>query len=202
MSEIERVWQFWLEPKPQSEEERKARGALWFGGGPETDRMIKEQFGGLVQRAHAGELDEWAHAARGRLALIILIDQFSRNVYRGSPQAFAQDAKALELARDGFECDLFVGFDSIEQLFAYLPFCHAEDLQWQRRSVWHAQKAALEASPELRPMMNGSVDFARKHLDVIARFGRFPHRNGVLGRETTPDEKQYLDYLKSAGQWL
>lgn len=202
MSEIERVWQFWLEPKPQTEEERKARGALWFGGGPDTDRMIREQFSTLVHRARAGELDDWAATARGRLALIILIDQFSRNVYRGSPEAFSKDSVALELARDGFECELFAGFDSIEQLFAYLPFSHAEDLQWQRRAVWHAQKAALEARPELRAMMIGSVDFARKHLDVIARFGRFPHRNTVLGRETTPDEQQYLDYLRSAGQWL
>lgn len=202
MSEIERVWQFWLEPKPHTEEERKARGALWFGGGPNADRMITEQFGTLVQRARAGELNDWATTARGRLALIILIDQFSRNVYRGSPEAFAKDSVALQLARDGFECELFAGFDCIEQLFAYLPFSHAEDLEWQRKAVWHAQKAALDAPADLRSMMVGSVDFARRHLDVIARFGRFPHRNAVLGRTTTAEEQQYLDYLGVAGTWL
>jgi uncharacterized protein (DUF924 family) len=202
MSGIETVWQYWLEPKPQTPEETTARGKQWFGGGPDQDREISERFRSLVEQARSGQLVVWADSARGRLALIVLIDQFSRNIYRGSADAFSKDAVALELARDGFDSGLFRDLDSVEQLFAFLPFSHAEDLAHQRRAVAHAQQAALAAPPHWRSMMQGSVDFARKHLDVIARFGRFPHRNATLGRVTTPDEQQYLDYLRSAGQWL
>jgi uncharacterized protein (DUF924 family) len=202
MSDIDRVWQFWLEPKPLSEADLQVRGRLWFGGGPEVDAQIQAEFGALVERARAGELMDWAKTPRGRLALIILIDQFPRNIHRGSPEAFAKDGLALALARDGFSDGSFDGLDSIERLFALLPFSHAEDLELQRRALWHAQQAALDARPEWKGMMRGSVDFARKHLDVIARFGRFPHRNATLGRVSSGEEQQYLEYLRATGQWL
>ncbi len=202
MTDIDRVWQFWLEPKPRTPEEIAAKSELWFGGSDELDRQIRVQFGHLVEQGRNGELRHWAETPRGRLALIILIDQFSRNAFRGHPQAFSADARALELAIEGHDSGAFAHLDSIEQLFAFLPFSHAEDLAMQRRALELAQRAAITAPEVWRKMLIGAVDFARKHLDVVARFGRFPHRNIVLGRVTTSEEAAYLDYLHLAGQWL
>lgn len=202
MTDIDRVLQFWLEPKPQTPEAIAAKGALWFGGNAEQDRQIRVQFGHLVEQARNGELSSWAETPRGRLALIILLDQFSRNVYRGNPQSYSADAQSLALAIEGYESGAFAHLDSIEQMFAYLPFSHAEDLAMQKRAVDLAQRAALSAPDIWRDMLYNAVDYARKHLDVVARFGRFPHRNIVLGRLTTSEESAYLDYLRIADQWL
>jgi uncharacterized protein (DUF924 family) len=202
MSDVDLVLSFWLEPKPDTEEAVQARFKLWFIGGPDVDRQIKERFGALVERARNGDLDDWAKEPKTRLALIILLDQFSRNLYRGSKEAFAKDPKALELARSGFDDGLFTGLDSLDRMFCYLPFSHAEDLDLQRRAVRLAVASFADARPAWQKPLVGAVDFARKHLDVIARFGRFPHRNETLGRESTAEEKEYLAYLKAAGQWL
>jgi uncharacterized protein (DUF924 family) len=108
----------------------------------------------------------------------------------------------LALAIEGYDRGDFAHLDSLEQVFAYLPFSHAEDLALQKRAVDLAQRAALAAPDAWRGMLFGAVDYARKHLDVIARFGRFPHRNIVLNRVTTAEESAYLDYLRVADQWL
>jgi uncharacterized protein (DUF924 family) len=202
MDEQDKVLSFWIEPKPATEDEISARGKIWFMGGKELDQEINEKFRGLVEAATHGKLDGWAETARGRLALIILLDQFTRNIYRGSPEAFARDPKAAALSVNGYDSNLFANFDSIDHMFASLPLSHSEDIQHQRRAVRNNVQCALHAKPEWKKFMRGGVDFARKHLDVIARFGRFPHRNAVLGRESSPEEKEYLEYLRDAGQWL
>jgi uncharacterized protein (DUF924 family) len=202
MSEQDEVLAFWIEPKPESEEELAKRGMIWFMGGKDVDREIDEKFRALVEAAARGELDSWSATARGRLALVILLDQFTRNIYRGTPQAFATDPKALALSASGYDANLFDALDAIDHLFLSLPFSHSENLEHQKRAVRHGVRYALTARPEWKKMMRQGVDFARKHLGVIARFGRFPHRNAVLGRESTPEEKEYLEYLRDAGQWL
>jgi uncharacterized protein (DUF924 family) len=202
MSDIDAVLGFWIEPKPSSAEEVAERGKLWFGGGPDLDAKIRERFGALLERARRGELDAWAKEPRGRLALIILIDQFSRNVYRGKPEAFAGDAKALELARTAFDAKMYDDADAIDRLFASLPFSHAEDLDSQRRAVRISVQSFRGAPAHLRAFLIGATDFARKHIDVIARFGRFPHRNATLGRASTEEELEYLAFLSETGQWL
>jgi uncharacterized protein (DUF924 family) len=202
MSDIDDVLGFWIEPKPTSLEAVAERGKLWFGGGPELDAKIRERFGALIERARGGDLDDWAKEPRGRLALIILIDQFSRNVYRGKPEAFSCDAKALTLARTGFDAGIYDDADAIDRLFASLPFSHAEDLDAQRRAVSISVHSFRGAPAHLRPFLVSATDFARKHIDVIARFGRFPHRNATLGRASTEDELEYLAFLKETGQWL
>jgi uncharacterized protein (DUF924 family) len=199
---IDEVLGFWLEPKPLTEEGLQQRGRLWFAGGPELDREIKERFGALVERARAGELDAWTKSLRGTLALVILLDQFPRNVYRGTPAAFESDARAVELVQAGFDAGQFATADGLELMFLTLPFSHAEDLALQRRSCAIAVRTALAARPEWKKTLVGAFDFSRKHLDVIARFGRFPHRNAVLGRAPTPEELEYLEFLRAAGQWL
>jgi uncharacterized protein (DUF924 family) len=199
---IDDVLSYWLEPLPTTATEVEAKRKFWFEAGSEVDREIDERFRILVESARAGALDEWAETPRGALALIILIDQFSRNLYRGTPQAFSHDETALRLARQGYDAGRFESFGTLEHFFASMPFRHAEDVETQKQGVALAVRDALRAEPLLRELMIYSVDWARKHLDVIARFGRFPHRNVVLGRPSTPAELEYLEYLKAAGQWL
>lgn len=138
------------------------------------------------------------------MALIILVDQFSRNVYRGQAGAFARDELGLELAREGYASGTFDGLDLVEHLFAAMPFRHAEDLAAQRMGVDLAQRHAMLAASSQPDLLNAyidSVEWARRHYDVIARFGRFPHRNATLKRDSTPEEAEYLAYLKAVGRW-
>jgi uncharacterized protein (DUF924 family) len=202
MTDIDDVISFWMAPEPTTAAEVQAKSAFWFRSNDELDRQIRDRFGGLVERARRGELDAWAGTPRGALALLILIDQFSRNIYRGSPDAFSADDKALGIARAGYDSGLFDGLSTVERLFTVLPFQHAEDVECQKRAVMLAVEAALSGEAYLRDFLVHTVDFARKHLDVVARFGRFPHRNAVLGRNSTAEELRYLEYLKLAGQWL
>ncbi len=174
----------------------------WYGGGPDLDQQIRERFGALLERARRGELADWARTPRGTLALIVLLDQFSRNLYRGKPEAFSHDDKALELARDGYDASAFKGFGTLEHVFAAMPFCHAENFEDQRRGLRLVTLNALRAPPHLLPAAKLNVEWGRKHLDVVARFGRFPHRNETLGRSSTDEELEYLAFCKATGQWL
>jgi uncharacterized protein (DUF924 family) len=199
---IDDVLAFWFEPVPTNDAEVQERRKLWFLGGAGVDRTIRERFGPLVEQAHAGDLDPWRATDRGALALVILIDQFSRNVYRGTARAFAADARALGVARELVDTGRFDRLSLPEKLFVWAPFLHAEDLDAQRTGVRLAVAAALGAEAPWKGLVALSVDMARKHLDVVARFGRFPHRNAILGRESTPDEAAYLEFLKLTGSWL
>jgi len=202
MNDIDRLLSYWLEPLPTSEVEVEGKKAFWFQGSADIDRDIRDRFGTLVERARSGDLDAWVESPRGTLALIILIDQFSRNLYRGRPAAFSCDSLALGLARQGYDAGRFREFGTLEHLFAAMPFRHAEDIETQKRAVALAVSDALRAEPHLKSLCVYGVDWARKHLDVVVRFGRFPHRNVALGRSSTPEELEYLEYLKAAGQWL
>jgi uncharacterized protein (DUF924 family) len=201
-SAIDEVLKFWLEPKPDTPEAMEQRGKLWFMGGPEVDREIKERFGALVERARAHELDGWTETLRGTLALVILLDQFPRNIHRGSASAFASDAQAVAIVEAGFASGRFAEADSLELMFLGLPFSHAENLDLQRKACELSVRGVMASKPEWKKMLTGGLDFARKHVDVIARFGRFPHRNAVLGRVSTPAEIEYLECLRAIGQWL
>lgn len=158
----------------------------WFARSDAFDASLRDRFGDLHTRAAAGQLDDWAATPRGALALVILLDQASRNLHRGTPGAFATDSAALRHARAAVDAGFDSGLSDEERLFFYLPFEHSEDLADQERSV------ALCAS--LATAMYR--DYAVRHRDVVARFGRFPHRNAILGRESTPEE---LEFLKQPG---
>jgi uncharacterized protein (DUF924 family) len=157
----------------------------WFAGDAGFDAEIRARFQTLHEAAAAGAHDDWAGTPLGATALCILLDQVPRNLFRGTPRAFATDAKALAVARtavdQGFDRDPTLGEG--HRLFLYLPFEHSEDLADQQRSV--ALSAAGLTYPEY-------VDYARRHLAVIERFGRFPHRNAILGRAGTPEEEAHL----------
>ncbi len=160
---------------------------MWFRGGPEIDAEIARRFGALYEQAAAGELDYWRDEARACLALILVLDQFPRNVFRGTAKAFATDGKASGLARHALDraYDRGIGLDT--QQFYYLPFQHSEDLADQRRQVELFRAAADSEHKEK------DIGFAVQHLEIIERFGRFPHRNAILARESTPEELQFLE---------
>jgi uncharacterized protein (DUF924 family) len=167
----------------------------WFRGG--ADSAIAARFARLLERAARGELDHWAHGPRSRLALIIVLDQFSRSIHRGTARAFVQDGKALDLALEGIEIGHYAALETPwEKTFFFLPLGHSEQFEHLETAVKLAKELAEQAPSELRRMLEHSASQARGHRDVIARFGRHPHRNAVLGRQSTPEE---LDYL-AAGQ--
>jgi len=173
---------------------------LWFQGGAEVDREIRERFGQDLERARKGELDDWARTPRGRLALIVLLDQFSRNVYRGSGEAFASDAQSLQLTLDGLDAGDDRALSCFEQLFFVLPLEHAENLAMQDRMVAYLDDWAENQPEALQGMTRGVRDFAQLHRQVIARFGRFPTRNAALGRTSTPEEEAHVREAKAAGR--
>jgi len=157
----------------------------WFsGGGPELDDRVRMRFGDLVRAARAGALDHWAASPRSRLALIIVLDQLPRHVFRDLPGAYASDAKAQTLAREGIEAGMDAYLTLAERQFFYLPLMHAEDGEIQALSV--------ERYTALRDEAQAVLGFALGHRDVVTRFGRFPHRNKILGRASSPEEQEFL----------
>jgi uncharacterized protein (DUF924 family) len=168
------------------------QSALWWGKRAALDAEIRRRFAPLVERAAAGELDAWLGTPRGRLALILLTDQFPRNIWRGSARAFAFDALARRWSEEAVAAGLDRGCAPLERVFLYLPLEHAEDHAAQAEAVRLFTALAEEVAPALRPQFAGYLDYARRHQAVIARFGRFPHRNALLGRSSTAAEAEFL----------
>lgn len=199
MTTSEEILEFWFGAQPQSEAPASYRMQLWFQGGAEVDQEIRQRFGADLERARQGELSDWAQTPRGRLALIVLLDQFSRNVYRGAVEAFASDALSLQLTLEGLDRGHDKALSCLEQLFFVLPLEHAEDLAMQDRMVAYLDSWAKEQPEALKGMTQSVRDFAQLHRQVIARFGRFPTRNAALGRSSTPDEEAHIREAKAAG---
>jgi uncharacterized protein (DUF924 family) len=178
---IEEILDFWFGPEPG------ARRAEWFRKDPDFDALIAARFGALVEAALAGELDAWMQQPRGALARLILLDQFTRNIHRGSARAFAGDAQALAAARDILAHGWDRGYLGVQRSFVYLPFEHAEDLAAQQQSMELFEQLGRDD-----PAQQGLLEWARRHQEIIERFGRFPHRNAALGRASTEDELAFL----------
>lgn len=170
----------------------EANAAHWFAADDAFDARIRERFGSAVQAAADGRLDDWARTPSGWLALLILLDQFPRNLYRNDPRAWAADAGAQRVALSGLARGDDRQLPAVQRVFAYLPLEHAEDPALQRRSVALFEALLAEAVAEQRQPFEDYLDYARRHREVIARFGRFPHRNAALGRPSTPEELHYL----------
>jgi uncharacterized protein (DUF924 family) len=174
---------FWFDP---------AHAANWFAKDAAFDGEIRRRFAAAADDAARGRLDAWADIPSGWLALLILLDQFPRNLHRGDAQSWAADVKAQRVALSGLADGFDQALPPLQRVFAYLPLEHAEDMGLQQRAValfeaLHAQAPAAE-----RVRFAGFLDYARRHREVIARFGRFPHRNAVLGRDSTAAEREYL----------
>ncbi|MBO6756820.1 MAG: DUF924 domain-containing protein [Roseibium sp.] len=155
----------------------------WFASDDAFDQSCKDRFGDTVEAALSGALDHWAETPAGALALILVLDQLPRNIFRGSARAFAGDDRALAIAERAIANAYDRAFPKDVRVFFYLPFEHAEDITAQERSVDLSRRLGIE----------NFYHYALIHMDVIRRFGRFPHRNAILGRETTEEEKAYLE---------
>jgi uncharacterized protein (DUF924 family) len=158
----------------------------WFRKDPAFDARVTRQFFDLYEEAEAGDLDGWRDDAESCLALVLVLDQFPRNMFRGDGRTHAADSKALAASRHAVEHALDRELPAFQRMFLYMPFMHSEDLEDQRRSVELFERLAGEAgAPDV-------VSYAVAHRDIVERFGRFPHRNEILGRETTPEEAAFL----------
>jgi uncharacterized protein (DUF924 family) len=197
MDEARQIREFWFGKGRLGEAAADLRSGLWFGAQSQEqqqalDEEIRQRFGSLIERAARGELDSWADGTRRRLSLILLLDQFTRNVHRGTSRAFAQDAKALELTLSGMQSGADAALEPLERLFFFMPLQHAESLEVQDESVAAYRRLLSEAPPELKQTLETSLQFAEEHREIIRRYGRFPHRNRALGRISTPAEKAFL----------
>jgi len=168
------------------------KGALWFKADAGVDAEIRERFAALRAEAIGGRLDGWLDSPRGRLALVILIDQFSRNLFRADARAFTHDALARRWVDEGLTLGVDQALRRVERSFFYMPLQHAESIADQRHSVALFTQLRDVAPPALRARFANTLDYAERHRDIIARFGRFPHRNAVLGRVSTPEELEFL----------
>lgn len=167
------------------------RQAWWFKADAGRDEMLANKYGALVERAARGDLHRWLDNAEGRLALVIALDQLTRNLFRGSPRAFEHDALAVAWCLAAVHTGVHLSLKPVERAFLYMPLQHAEDLQAQEAGVQLYGRLAHE-NAEWPVFEREFLAFARVHRDIVARFGRFPHRNRILGREDTPEEAEYL----------
>ena len=177
MSDVssDEILKFWFEDIEPS---------CWFKKNPEFDRNLEERFGDLLKQARKDGLDDWCNSPQSCLALIVVLDQFSRNIHRDKPASFAADPKALRLCLDGIEKGFDLKLTPEQRSLYYLPLRHAEDLDMQR--------LGLVKTRELNAAGYGTDKYALNHLAIIERFGRFPHRNRCLGRSNTDEEESYL----------
>jgi uncharacterized protein (DUF924 family) len=181
---------FWFGP-PRSAMRFQQRD-IWFKVDPGFDEQLRGHFLALQQRAAAGHCAEWAREAEPCLALVLLLDQLPRNFYRGTAQSFATDTMAREVARQALSRGFDRSLPGTWRQFLYLPFMHSEELADQERGI--ALYTALARDPNFK----GNLEFARRHHEIVARFGRFPHRNHALGRASTPEEEAFLQEPNSA----
>ena len=188
----EAILEFWFGDAVSDAAKATARDRFWFGAASDTDAIIRERFFPAIEAAARDELAAWALEPRSALAEVILLDQFPRNVWRGTANAFAYDSRALDAARAAVAAGHLDRLAPVEQAFLVLPFEHSEAIQDQREGVHLSAMIAASAPAEWRALLERYLDFAVKHLEIIERFGRFPHRNRVLGRAATPGEIEYL----------
>lgn len=190
--DFQAVLDFWFEGEALGQVQMER----WWKKTPEVDRLIRQRFASLVDELYQGLSQRWSESPKSCLAAIICLDQFSRNMYRETRQSFQYDALALELAEQGLQKGFDRSLSPLERAFFIMPLMHDESLTSQERCISLLSELVCETEGQLERYLEGSLDFARKHHDIIARFGRYPHRNNILGRESTPEE---LEFLKEPG---
>lgn len=189
---------YWFGPRPYTAESLQPYTRIWFGAQsapeiiPQVDELIRERFGATLEAALEGQLAGWDSSPRRRLALILVLDQFCRHIHRGTQQAYAGDERALSLSVSGVLVGADAALDPVERIFFYMPMQHAESLDVQEESVAAFRRLTTEAPAALQTLFEDSLRSAIAHRDTIARFGRFPYRNAPLGRESTPEEIEWL----------
>ena len=192
-SRIDEVLGFWFGPLDADGCADSEHSARWWKKDAGMDEEITRRFGELHRAVRARELDDWLAEPSGRLAQVIVLDQFSRNMFRGKPASFASDPRALEVALDALDRGDHRTLPRDQRFFLYMPLMHIEDLAMQERMVALFEDLLAEAPPALREKTAGFVKYAEMHRDIIRRFGRFPHRNAILDRTSSPEEVTFLE---------
>ena len=193
------VLDFWFGPDPLSPAHFAERLHLWFGGDDppdviaERDELVTRRFRPWMDEAASGALDHWAGSPHRLLALVLLLDQFPRHVYRGRTRAYAQDSRALAFTLHALTTGADAALTLAERLFLYLPLQHAESAAMQEESIAAYRRLLADAPAQHRKLFESVLEFAQQHHSVIQRFGRFPHRNAALSRRSTPEEQEFLD---------
>jgi uncharacterized protein (DUF924 family) len=187
------ILRYWFGEAGDLDPARGTSQTFWFDPSPEEDRVLRERFLQDWEAAQRGECAAWSDSSRGRLALILLLDQCSRVLLRGSGRAYAQDGEAQRLVLEGLRVGADRPLGPFHRAFFYLPLMHAEDAALQQRSLRSFAALRDEVPPARREAFSPFVAYAERHLAVIARFGRFPHRNAELDRPSTPEERAFLD---------
>ncbi|MFN8577850.1 MAG: DUF924 family protein [Candidatus Sericytochromatia bacterium] len=186
------VLDFWFGNYLKETEPNESKSKMWFIKDSETDKEIKKTFLDDVESALNNLYDDWQNEPESSLALIILLDQFTRNIFRDTPRAFDGDLKALEIALKSIEKGFDKQFYPVKRIFFYLPFEHSENLDIQKKSLELFDNLLEETPPNLKEKISNFKTYAQKHYDVIERFERFPHRNKILNRESTNEEIEFL----------
>lgn len=194
---IDEILSFWFGHVEETIVPSENRARIWFGESAEIDAEIKEKFSSTLEAAIRGECSDWEALPRGRLALAILLDQFSRHIYRNDAKAYEQDEKALEICMDGIRDETDHELSLIERVFFYFPLLHSEHIAYQEHSIRAYQTLSELAFAETRVIYDSFLKFANHHYALIQRFGRFPQRNKILGRDSTPEESAYLNEIEN-----
>jgi uncharacterized protein (DUF924 family) len=189
---IDAILAFWFREHELSAPQIDRRMDIWFGEDAAFDHEIRQHFAADVEEASEGKLDHWAEEPRGRLALILLLDQFRRNIFRGTAQAYEKDRAALKLCVEGAMQKKDRGLTPIQRAFFYMPLQHSESSKVQAKSVELFSRLSEAVSPTFQETFLTIAQFAELHRDIIDQYGRFTHRNALLGRDNTPEEDEYL----------
>jgi len=192
LTDSQDVLHYWFGEQDPGFHYLKSRSDLWFRNGKQYDQEIKKRFGSLHHLASACKLDHWQQQASERLALIIILDQFSRHLYRETPRAFAQDTQAQSIVLEGIHCGHDRQLKPVQRVFFYLPLEHAEDKALQKICVEQFEMLINALPADIQPEYASTLNFARRHKEVIDRFGRFPDLNAILGRRSTAEEIEFL----------
>lgn len=192
LEQVELILEYWFGTEADDLVAANQHAALWWKKNPQVDQEIRERFASLLDAAANGDLDAWLTHPRGRLALIILADQFSRNMYRDTPRSFAFDLFAQTWCKAGLDSGADRVLRPIERVFFNLPLEHSESLEDQQRSVALCKSLAENAPAAHRELFDGYLRYAERHREIVQRFGRFPHRNAILGRASTEEEIAFL----------
>ncbi len=190
---IAKIVDYWLGDSLESPEAAFARRDVWYDGSPGVDDDIRARFGALMPQAISGALSNWQDTADGALALILLLDQFTRNLYRNTPEAYAGDAVAFEIVNRTIDRKLDRELHCVPRIWLYHPFHHSEQIEEQDRGIALLHTIRDGAPEPWHPFIDRSIWGWTRHRDIVARFGRFPHRNDVLGRTSTDEERTFLE---------
>lgn len=192
METSDTIIRFWFGEDTDDVAAAQEKSSLWWSKNPAVDAQMRERFLPCLDSAMRGELDAWKQVPAGRLALILLADQFSRNIHRGTPLSFASDPLARAWCKEGLPDGIDKTLRPIERVFFYMPLEHSESLEDQERAVALFQALAADVAPAYKPAFDDYVEFAIRHRDIIRRFGRFPHRNAILQRQSSAEELTFL----------